>query len=59
MLFFIFIIVKTTLKISVIKTTLKNLRKIRTIAVLILILITTILAFKVSVIKTASKKHFS
>jgi cytochrome b561 len=58
-LFFIFIIVKTALKISVIKTALKDLRKTRTILVLILILITAVLAFKVSVIKAASKKRFN
>jgi integral membrane sensor domain MASE1 len=59
MLFFMFIIVKTALKMSVIKTALKDLRKTRTILVLALMLITAVSAFKMSVIKAASKKRFN
>ena len=57
-LFFMFITVKTALKMSVIKTAPKDLKKIRTMAVLALMLIAAISAFKVSVIKTVSKKRF-
>jgi hypothetical protein len=56
---FIFITVKTALKMSVIKTATKDLRKIRTIIVLVLILITAVSAFKVSIIKTTLEKRFN
>jgi hypothetical protein len=59
MLFFIFIAVETALEMSIIKPALKDLRKIRSIAVLALMLITAVSAFKVSVIKTVSEKCFN
>jgi hypothetical protein len=55
---FIFIAVKTALEMSVTKTATKDLRKIRTIMVLTLMLIAAVSAFKVSVTKTASEKRF-
>jgi hypothetical protein len=57
-LFFIFIIIKTALKMSIIKITLKDLRKIRFMTVFVFILITTVSAFKVFIIKTVSEKCF-
>jgi integral membrane sensor domain MASE1 len=57
MLFFMFVAVKTALEVSVTKTALKDLRNIRTMAILALMLIAAVSAFKVSVTKTASEKR--
>jgi mannose/fructose/N-acetylgalactosamine-specific phosphotransferase system component IIC len=54
---FMFITIKTALEMSVIKTATKDLRKIRTVSVLTLILVATISAFKVFIIRTALEKR--
>ena len=56
---FMIIKIKTALKMSVIKTIIKDLKKIRIMPVLTLILVIAISAFKVSVIKTVSEKRFN
>ena len=56
---FMFITVKTTLKISIIKIITKNLKKIKTVLVFAFMFITIISTFKVSVIKNISEKRFN